>query len=225
MSGQGAPSPAGRASLPLMRPTNQSLSGHQQSGPAMANQAALSATTTTTTTTTTLSGGVQMRTAASGIAKTSRLGLVRPSSGYFSYSTHRKHPDSDNESVNSLSSSSASSRGSLYRVDSQSIANNVQQPHLPVASATRTNSIEDVSGAAGAGGGGVSMLTKLNGTSHESQTTIGGPVSLQPTTGLKQPTAIAGTGAAKPSGLRPPSAIRPPSVRSGLPRPTSYIRR
>ncbi|XP_058123758.1 uncharacterized protein LOC131265503 [Anopheles coustani] len=163
-----------------------------------------------------LSGGVQMRTAAGGIAKTSRLGLVRPSSGYFSYSTHRKHPDSDNESINSLSSSSASSRGSLYRVDSQSIANNVQQPHLPIASATRTNSIEDVSGGAGAGGGGVS-----NG--EGSQATSGGPVSLQPSSGLKQPTA--GTGAAKPSGLRPPSAIRPPSVRSGLPRPTSYIRR
>uniref|UniRef100_A0A182JZD1 Uncharacterized protein n=1 Tax=Anopheles christyi TaxID=43041 RepID=A0A182JZD1_9DIPT len=176
-----------------------------------------------------LSGGVQMRT-ASGMAKTSRLGLIRPSSGYFSYNTHRKHPDSDNESVNSLSSSSASSRGSLYRVDSQSIANNVQPQQF--ASATRTNSIEDVSGASSGNG----LLTKLNGTgagmgpgvlsayaSIEPPLPKNPPVSAPTTTGLKQPTTA--TSGAKPSGLRPPSAIRPPTVRSGLPRPTSYIRR
>uniref|UniRef100_A0AAG5D6L4 Uncharacterized protein n=1 Tax=Anopheles atroparvus TaxID=41427 RepID=A0AAG5D6L4_ANOAO len=250
-SGQGiypSHSPAVRASLPLVRPANQSLPGaaHQPSiatrssqnnssfnAAAMANQFALNATTTTTTTTT-LSGGVQMRT-ASGIAKTSRLGLVRPSSGYFSYSTHRKHPDSDTESINSLSSSSASSRGSLYRVDSQSIANNVQQPHLPIASATRTNSVEDVCNGTGVGGGvSNGLLTKLNGTGAglttyhgatvEGSKAASAGVTVQPGTGLKQPMAIAGAGA-KPSGLRPPSAIRPPSVRSGLPRPTSYIRR
>uniref|UniRef100_A0A182PHJ0 Uncharacterized protein n=1 Tax=Anopheles epiroticus TaxID=199890 RepID=A0A182PHJ0_9DIPT len=178
-------------------------------------------------------GGVQMRT-ASGMAKTSRLGLIRPSSGYFSYNTHRKHPDSDNESVNSLSSSSASSRGSLYRVDSQSIANNVQPQ--PFTSATRTNSIEDVSGAGGSGNG---LLTKLNGTGAgmgpgvlSAYASIEPPLPKNPpmaaptttsSTGLKQPTTA--TSGAKPSGLRPPSAIRPPTVRSGLPRPTSYIRR
>ncbi|XP_061501984.1 uncharacterized protein LOC1276293 isoform X4 [Anopheles gambiae] len=183
-----------------------------------------------------LSGGVQMRT-ASGLAKTSRLGLIRPSSGYFSYSTHRKHPDSDNESVNSLSSSSASSRGSLYRVDSQSIANGAQPPQF--ASATRTNSVEDVSGTSSSGNG---LLTKLNGTgAGMGPGVLSAYASIEPplpknnppvsssmpaaptTTGLKQPTAA--TGGAKPSGLRPPSAIRPPTVRSGLPRPTSYIRR
>ncbi|XP_040158262.1 uncharacterized protein LOC120897429 isoform X3 [Anopheles arabiensis] len=183
-----------------------------------------------------LSGGVQMRT-ASGLAKTSRLGLIRPSSGYFSYSTHRKHPDSDNESVNSLSSSSASSRGSLYRVDSQSIANSAQPPQF--ASATRTNSVEDVSGTSSSGNG---LLTKLNGTGAgmgpgvlsayasiepplpKNNPPVSSSMPAAPTmTGLKQPTAA--TGGAKPSGLRPPSAIRPPTVRSGLPRPTSYIRR
>nr|XP_040227411.2 uncharacterized protein LOC120952245 isoform X3 [Anopheles coluzzii] len=184
-----------------------------------------------------LSGGVQMRT-ASGLAKTSRLGLIRPSSGYFSYSTHRKHPDSDNESVNSLSSSSASSRGSLYRVDSQSIANGAQPPQF--ASATRTNSVEDVSGTSSSGNG---LLTKLNGTGAgmgpgvlsayasiepplpKNNPPVSSSMPAAPTTGtgLKQPTAA--TGGAKPSGLRPPSAIRPPTVRSGLPRPTSYIRR
>lgn len=176
-----------------------------------------------------------MRT-ASGMAKTSRLGLVRPSSGYFSYNTHRKHPDSDNESVNSLSSSSASSRGSLYRVDSQSIANTVQPQ--PFMSATRTNSIEDVSGANGSGivGGGNGLLTKLNGTgAGTGPGVLSAYASIEPplpktttstasaSSGLKQPQAAAAVG--KPSGLRPPSAIRPPTVRSGLPRPTSYIRR
>uniref|UniRef100_A0A182Y168 Uncharacterized protein n=1 Tax=Anopheles stephensi TaxID=30069 RepID=A0A182Y168_ANOST len=176
-------------------------------------------------------GGVQMRT-GSGMAKTSRLGLIRPSSGYFSYNTHRKHPDSDNESVNSLSSSSASSRGSLYRVDSQSIATSVLQPQQ-YASATRTNSIEDVSGGASTGNG---LLTKLNGTgAGMGPGVLSAYASIEPpapksavpsapstTTGLKQPAATTGV---KPSGLRPPSAIRPPTVRSGLPRPTSYIRR
>uniref|UniRef100_A0A2M3ZK15 Uncharacterized protein n=1 Tax=Anopheles braziliensis TaxID=58242 RepID=A0A2M3ZK15_9DIPT len=161
-----------------------------------------------------------MRTASSsgGLAKTSRLGLVRPSSGYFSYSTHRKHPDSDNESVNSLSSSSASSRGSLYRVDSQSVANNVQSfataPTVPSTAGPRHgNNIDDVNGSATAAG------TKLNGATGPSFGSV-----------TNNSSGAAATGAApatnsKPSGLRPPSALRPPSVRSGLPRPTSYIRR
>uniref|UniRef100_A0A182M814 Uncharacterized protein n=1 Tax=Anopheles culicifacies TaxID=139723 RepID=A0A182M814_9DIPT len=230
-AGAGAGMVGGRTSLPLVRsPAAQPNAArtslnNSSTAAAMANKNALN------TTTTTLSGsGVQMRT-ASGLAKTSRLGLIRPSSGYFSYNTHRKHPDSDNESVNSLSSSSASSRGSLYRVDSQSIANNVQPQQF--TSATRTNSIEDVSGAS-SGGVGNGLLTKLNGTgagmgpgvlsayaSIEPPLPKTGPSSMA-ATGLKQPTA---TSAAKPSGLRPPSAIRPTTVRSGLPRPTSYIRR
>ncbi|XP_053672826.1 uncharacterized protein LOC128723140 [Anopheles nili] len=215
----------GRASLPLVRPAATAAQpiaartslNNSSSAAAMANKSALNATIT-------LSGaGVQMR-AASGLAKTSKLGLVRPSSGYFSYNTHRKHPDSDNESINSLSSSSASSRGSLYRVDSQSIANTVQPQ--PFTSGTRTNSIEDVSGtSAGVSNG---LLTKLNGTGAGMQT---GPLmsrAAEPASrtteggSLKQPVATAGV---KPSGLRPPSALRPPTVRSGLPRPTSYIRR
>uniref|UniRef100_A0A182RRW5 Uncharacterized protein n=1 Tax=Anopheles funestus TaxID=62324 RepID=A0A182RRW5_ANOFN len=221
----------GRASLPLVRsPAAQPNAArtslnNSSTAAAMANKNALN-------TTTTLSGGVQMRT-ASGMAKTSRLGLIRPSSGYFSYNTHRKHPDSDNESVNSLSSSSASSRGSLYRVDSQSIANNVQPQQF--TSATRTNSIEDVGGASSGVGNG--LLTKLNGTgagmgpgvlsAYASiepplPKTIPSSTAASATTGLKQPMATTGV---KPSGLRPPSAIRPPTVRSGLPRPTSYIRR
>uniref|UniRef100_A0A182WB13 Uncharacterized protein n=1 Tax=Anopheles minimus TaxID=112268 RepID=A0A182WB13_9DIPT len=220
----------GRASLPLVRsPAAQPNAArtslnNSSTAAAMANKTALNTTTTLS------GGGVQMRT-ASGMAKTSRLGLIRPSSGYFSYNTHRKHPDSDNESVNSLSSSSASSRGSLYRVDSQSIANNVQPQQY--TSATRTNSIEDVSGAS-SGGVGNGLLTKLNGTgagmgpgvlsayaSIEPPLPKTGPSSIA-ATGLKQPVATSG---AKPSGLRPPSAIRPTTVRSGLPRPTSYIRR
>uniref|UniRef100_A0A182N9K0 Uncharacterized protein n=1 Tax=Anopheles dirus TaxID=7168 RepID=A0A182N9K0_9DIPT len=223
----------GRASLPLVRsPAAQPHAARtdpttSSTAAAMANKNALNATTT-------LSGtGVQMRT-ASGMAKTSRLGLVRPSSGYFSYNTHRKHPDSDNESVNSLSSSSASSRGSLYRVDSQSIANTVQPQ--PFMSATRTNSIEDLSGANSSGGMGNGLLTKLNGTGAGSGPgVLSAYASIEPplpktssgassATGLKQPQTAA-TGVGKPSGLRPPSAIRPPTVRSGLPRPTSYIRR
>ncbi|XP_058053688.1 uncharacterized protein LOC131205474 isoform X2 [Anopheles bellator] len=164
--------------------------------------------------------GVQMRT-ASGLAKTSRLGLVRPSSGYFSYSTHRKHPDSDNESINSLSSSSASSRGSLYRVDSQSIANNVQT----FTNTTRTHSTDDVNGAGVANSNG--LLARLNGTGGglaagssvvEVNADHGVPGTIG--SGLKQP-----ANGVKPSGLRPPSALRAPAVRSGLPRPTSYIRR
>ncbi|XP_050076116.1 uncharacterized protein LOC126563515 [Anopheles maculipalpis] len=231
----------GRASLPLVRSPataaaaqpNAARTGlnNSSTAAAMANKNALN-------TTTTLSGGVQMRT-ASGMGKASRLGLIRPSSGYFSYNTHRKHPDSDNESVNSLSSSSASSRGSLYRVDSQSIANSVLQPQQ-YASATRTNSIEDISGASTAGGGvpGNGLLTKLNGTgAGMGPGVLSAYASIEPplpkaavpsaaptsaTTGLKQPATAGGV---KPSGLRPPSAIRPPTVRSGLPRPTSYIRR
>uniref|UniRef100_A0A2M4C2E8 Uncharacterized protein n=1 Tax=Anopheles marajoara TaxID=58244 RepID=A0A2M4C2E8_9DIPT len=157
-----------------------------------------------------------MRTASSsgGLAKTSRLGLVRPSSGYFSYSTHRKHPDSDNESVNSLSSSSASSRGSLYRVDSQSVANNVQSFATvsgPTAGPRHGNSIDDVNGSATGTG------TKLNGATGSSFGSVTN--SSAATTGAAPATN------SKPSGLRPPSALRPPSVRSGLPRPTSYIRR
>ncbi|XP_035913671.1 uncharacterized protein LOC118512814 isoform X2 [Anopheles stephensi] len=223
----------GRASLPLVRSPataqpNAARTGlnNSSTAAAMANQNALNTTTTLS------GGGVQMRT-GSGMAKTSRLGLIRPSSGYFSYNTHRKHPDSDNESVNSLSSSSASSRGSLYRVDSQSIATSVLQPQQ-YASATRTNSIEDVSGGASSTGNG--LLTKLNGTgAGMGPGVLSAYASIEPpapksavpsapstTTGLKQPAATTGV---KPSGLRPPSAIRPPTVRSGLPRPTSYIRR
>uniref|UniRef100_A0A1Q3F4Y1 Uncharacterized protein n=1 Tax=Culex tarsalis TaxID=7177 RepID=A0A1Q3F4Y1_CULTA len=136
--------------------------------------------------------GVQMR-APKATAATSRLGLVRPSSGYFSYSSHKKVVDSDTESINSLSSSSASSRGSLYRVDSQTIANNVQTTGGTVPSA------EDISYGLKA------SLMEPNRT-----------------TGLKAPSSAA---TAKPSGLRPPSNLRPPTARSGLPRPTSYVRR
>uniref|UniRef100_T1DNE8 Uncharacterized protein n=1 Tax=Anopheles aquasalis TaxID=42839 RepID=T1DNE8_ANOAQ len=159
-----------------------------------------------------------MRTASSsgGLAKTSRLGLVRPSSGYFSYNTHRKQPDSDNESVNSLSSSSASSRGSLYRVDSQSVANNVQSfataLTLPSTAGPRHgNNIDDVNGSGTAAG------TKLNGATGSSFGSVTN--NSAPASGAAPATN------SKPSGLRPPSALRPPSVRSGLPRPTSYIRR
>uniref|UniRef100_A0A1Q3F4K0 Uncharacterized protein n=1 Tax=Culex tarsalis TaxID=7177 RepID=A0A1Q3F4K0_CULTA len=136
--------------------------------------------------------GVQMR-APKATAATSRLGLVRPSSGYFSYSSHKKVVDSDTESINSLSSSSASSRGSLYRVDSQTIANNVQTTGGTVPSA------EDISYGLKA------SLMEPNRT-----------------TGLKAPSSAA---TVKPSGLRPPSNLRPPTARSGLPRPTSYVRR
>ena len=139
-------------------------------------------------------------------SNTKRIGLVRPSSGYFSYSSSNnnnnnnslKRNDSDNESVHvsrslnaspspfyplsfhppqSLSSSSASSRGSLYRVDSHNVTNN----HVQMA-----NSIEDIS--------------------------IGT---------IQKPASIA-----KPSGLKAPtSMLRPPSSRSVLPRPSSYIKR
>lgn len=137
--------------------------------------------------------GVQMR--APKAANASRLGLVRPSSGYFSYSSHKKVVDSDTESINSLSSSSASSRGSLYRVDSQTIANNVQ-------TGGSAPSAEDISLGLKA-----SLMEQPNRT----------------TTGLKAPSAV--TTAPKPSGLRPPSNLRPPTARSGLPRPTSFVRR
>lgn len=133
----------------------------------------------------------------------SRLGLVRPSSGYFSYSSQRKNTDSDTESINSLSSSSASSRGSLYRVDSQNIGNNVQT--------CSTNSIEDISG-----GGSVNSGSSL------------GPKSnlIEPNRTAVNPLKTTGGGAlARPSGLRPPSNLRPPTARSALPRPTSYVRR
>ncbi|XP_052859998.1 uncharacterized protein LOC128267238 [Anopheles cruzii] len=201
----------GRTSLPLVRPNQFLPNNSGTAASAVANQ-----------TTTTLSG-VQMRTAG-GLAKTSRLGLVRPSSGYFSYSTHRKHPDSDNESINSLSSSSASSRGSLYRVDSQSIANNVQT----FTTTTRTHSTDDVNGA-GVVASSNGLLARLNGTggglAAGSSVVEANPVPTVPGTigsiGMKQPT----NGVMKPSGLRPPSALRAPAVRSGLPRPTSYIRR
>lgn len=136
--------------------------------------------------------GVQMRAPKANQQAASRLGLVRPSSGYFSYSSsnsHKKVVDSDTESINSLSSSSASSRGSLYRVDSQTIANNVQT---------------------GGGGGGTSEDISLMKTVEPNRTS-----------GLKAPS----TAAMKPSGLRPPSNLRPPTARSGLPRPTSYVRR
>lgn len=140
--------------------------------------------------------GVQMR--APKAAAASRLGLVRPSSGYFSYSSssHKKIVDSDTESINSLSSSSASSRGSLYRVDSQTIANNVQTGGNGAAP-----SVEDIS-------------LGLKASLMES--------NRMTATGLKAPSAAT---APKPSGLRPPSNLRPPTARSGLPRPTSYVRR
>ncbi|XP_050096089.1 serine-rich adhesin for platelets-like isoform X2 [Anopheles aquasalis] len=204
----------GRTSLPLVR-SNQfpHNSGTTGTAGAVAN-----ATATLTATTTSPLSGVQMRTASSsgGLAKTSRLGLVRPSSGYFSYNTHRKQPDSDNESVNSLSSSSASSRGSLYRVDSQSVANNVQSfataPTLPSTAGPRHgNNIDDVNGSGTAAG------TKLNGATGSSFGSVTN--NSAPASGAAPATN------SKPSGLRPPSALRPPSVRSGLPRPTSYIRR
>lgn len=141
--------------------------------------------------------GVQMRAPKANAA--SRLGLVRPSSGYFSYSSHKKVVDSDNESINSLSSSSASSRGSLYRVDShQTIANNVQTVGSGAAP-----SAEDIS----------SLGLKAN--LIEPNRTAGG--------GGLRASSVAAT--AKPSGLRPPSSLRPPTARSGLPRPTSYVRR
>ncbi|XP_038117694.1 uncharacterized protein LOC6033538 isoform X2 [Culex quinquefasciatus] len=144
--------------------------------------------------------GVQMRAPkAGGVAAASRLGgLVRPSSGYFSYSSsHKKIVDSDTESINSLSSSSASSRGSLYRVDSQTIANNVQT---------------------GGGGGGHGTAPSVEDISFGLKASL---IEPNRTTGLKAPTATA----PKPSGLRPPSQLRPPTARSGLPRPTSYVRR
>ncbi|XP_049542081.1 serine-rich adhesin for platelets-like isoform X2 [Anopheles darlingi] len=201
----------GRTSLPLVR-SNQFPHNSGTTVGAVAN-----ATATLNATTTSPLSGVQMRTASSssGLAKTSRLGLVRPSSGYFSYSTHRKHQDSDNESVNSLSSSSASSRGSLYRVDSQSVANNVQSfataPTIPSTAGSRHgNNSDDVNGSATAAG------TKLNGATGSSFGTV---------TNSASTTVAACITNSKPSGLRPPSALRPPSVRSGLPRPTSYIRR
>lgn len=135
----------------------------------------------------------------------SRLGLVRPSSGYFSYSSHKKSVDSDTESINSLSSSSASSRGSLYRVDSQNIANNVQN--------SATHSIEDISGS-GSVNNGHNLGLKANVV--EPNRTAVNPI---------KSVAAAGGNGTKPSGLRPPSNLRPPTVRSGLPRPTSYVRR
>ncbi|KAL1401330.1 hypothetical protein pipiens_006687 [Culex pipiens pipiens] len=143
--------------------------------------------------------GVQMRAPKAGgvaAAAASRLGgLVRPSSGYFSYSSsHKKVVDSDTESINSLSSSSASSRGSLYRVDSQTIANNVQT------------------------GGGHGTAPSVEDISFGLKASL---IEPNRTTGLKAPTATA----PKPSGLRPPSQLRPPTARSGLPRPTSYVRR
>ncbi|XP_055528451.1 serine-rich adhesin for platelets isoform X2 [Wyeomyia smithii] len=149
--------------------------------------------------------GVQMR-APKGNA--SRLGLIRPSSGYFSYSSQRKYVDSDSESINSLSSSSASSRGSLYRVDSQSIANNVQ-------SYATNNSIEDISGSNGIHSG-KSLGPPKTGNLIEPNRT-GPPVSTS---------KLASNGTTtKASGLRPPSNLRPPTARSALPRPTSYVRR
>ncbi|XP_035792833.1 serine-rich adhesin for platelets-like isoform X2 [Anopheles albimanus] len=204
----------GRTSLPLVR-SNQFP---HNSGTTGAAGAVANATATLNATTTSPLSGVQMRTTSSngGLAKTSRLGLVRPSSGYFSYSTHRKHPDSDSESVNSLSSSSASSRGSLYRVDSQSVANNVQSfvtaPTVPSTAGPRHGSnIDEVNGTANGAG------TKLNGATGSS---FGSVTNSATATAAAVPTTNS-----KPSGLRPPSALRPPSVRSGLPRPTSYIRR
>lgn len=145
--------------------------------------------------------GVQMRAPKTNQAA-SRLGLVRPSSGYFSYSSssHKKVVDSDTESINSLSSSSASSRGSLYRVDSQTIANNVQTGGGPVPPSSSVG-VEDISFKA------TNMV--------EPNRTV--------TSGLKAPSTTASS--LKPSGLRPPSNLRPPTARSGLPRPTSYVRR
>lgn len=145
--------------------------------------------------------GVQMRAPKTNQAA-SRLGLVRPSSGYFSYSSssHKKVVDSDTESINSLSSSSASSRGSLYRVDSQTIANNVQTGGGPVPPSSSIG-VEDISFKA------TNMV--------EPNRTV--------TSGLKAPSTTASS--LKPSGLRPPSNLRPPTARSGLPRPTSYVRR
>ncbi|XP_055609383.1 uncharacterized protein LOC129756498 isoform X2 [Uranotaenia lowii] len=162
--------------------------------------------------------GVQLRAPKAA----SRLGLVRPSSGYFSYSTQRKNVDSDTESINSLSSSSASSRGSLYRIDSQGSANNVQN--------YVNNSIEDISGsnyAVNTSGNSIGqkkpsliepMRTTVNAVQHKS--TVGSIGSLGSTGTL----AATGT-ALRPSGLRPPSNLRPPTARTGLPRPTSYVRR
>ncbi|XP_053690442.1 serine-rich adhesin for platelets isoform X2 [Sabethes cyaneus] len=149
--------------------------------------------------------GVQMR-APKGNA--SRLGLVRPSSGYFSYGSHRKNIDSDSESINSLSSSSASSRGSLYRVDSQSIANNVQ-------SYATNNSIEDISGSTGIHSGKSLGPPKTGSAIEPNRTTVGGSTTKLTTNGTIN----------KASGLRPPSNLRLPTARSALPRPTSYVRR
>lgn len=136
----------------------------------------------------------------------SRLGLVRPSSGYFSYGSHKKNTDSDTESINSLSSSSASSRGSLYRVDSQNIANNVQT--------CATNSIEDISGS----------VIVISGSSLALKSNLIEPnrTAVNP---LKSTATVGGGNLAKPSGLRQPSSLRPPTARSGLPRPTSFVRR
>ncbi|KAL9700086.1 hypothetical protein quinque_003527 [Culex quinquefasciatus] len=100
-----------------------------------------------------------------------------------------------NANSSSLSSSSASSRGSLYRVDSQTIANNVQT-----------------------GGGGHGTAPSVEDISFGLKASL---IEPNRTTGLKAPTATA----PKPSGLRPPSQLRPPTARSGLPRPTSYVRR
>lgn len=147
--------------------------------------------------------GVQMRAPKTG---GSRLGLVRPSSGYFSYSSHKKVVDSDTESINSLSSSSASSRGSLYRVDSQNIANNVQN--------SATHSIEDISGSVSVNSG--KNLGLKSNLIEPNRTAV------NPTRSAAAP---AGGNGVKPSGLRPPSNLRPPTARSGLPRPTSYVRR
>ncbi|XP_062543535.1 uncharacterized protein LOC134211024 isoform X2 [Armigeres subalbatus] len=146
--------------------------------------------------------GVQMRAPKAG----SRLGLVRPSSGYFSYSSQKKPLDSDTESINSLSSSSASSRGSLYRVDSQIIANNVQN--------SATHSIEDISGSVNNVG---SLGLRPSQPVETNRTAANLPA--------KNSIATSGLSGAKPSGLRPPSNLRPPTARSGLPRPTSYVRR
>lgn len=107
--------------------------------------------------------------------------------------------------IQSLSSSSASSRGSLYRVDSQNIANNVQS--------STTHSIEDISGSVSVNNGN-SLGLKSN--LIEPNRTAVNPI--------KSAVAPGGNGS-KPSGLRPPSNLRPPTARSGLPRPTSYVRR
>ncbi|XP_058831242.1 serine-rich adhesin for platelets isoform X2 [Topomyia yanbarensis] len=144
--------------------------------------------------------GVQMRAPKTN----SRLGLIRPSSGYFSYGLHKKNADSDTESINSLSSSSASSRGSLYRADSQSLANNVQTGI----------SIDDMSGAMGVHS--FSSLAPKSSVLIESKRTAVNATKLS---------LAAGGPSAKPSGLRQPSNLRPPTVRSALPRPTSYVKR